>query len=117
MKNDIVETGRVIRKLRDLRLRKSEALDRGLLKAGLQLQADAQKLVPIDTGRLKASAKTQVENSEVTVSFNTPYALVVHERLDVYHPVGQAKYLEEPARKNRKKYMNTIKREIKAARP
>ena len=32
------------------------------------------------------------------VGFQTQYALVVHERLDVHHPVGQAKYLEQPAR-------------------
>lgn len=27
------------------------------------------------------------------------YALAVHERLDVYHPVGKAKYLEDPMRR------------------
>jgi hypothetical protein len=33
-----------------------------------------------------------------TVGFSAPYALYVHEDLSKVHPVGQAKFLEEPAR-------------------
>jgi hypothetical protein len=37
-----------------------------------------------------------------SISFNAPYALYVHERLDVYHLVGEAKFLENAwnAKKN-----------------
>lgn len=34
----------------------------------------------------------------VSVGFQTNYALFVHENLQAHHPVGQAKYLEQPAR-------------------
>lgn len=36
--------------------------------------------------------------TSVLVGYTQNYALPVHERLDVFHPVGQAKYLEQPAR-------------------
>lgn len=35
---------------------------------------------------------------DVTVSFSAPYALFVHEDLTARHPIGQAKFLEQPAR-------------------
>jgi len=34
----------------------------------------------------------------IQVGFSQRYALVVHEDMNANHPVGQAKYLEEPAR-------------------
>ena len=42
-------------------------------------------------------AKTKGKPS-VTVGFSQNYAIYVHENLEVHHPVGQAKYLEQPAR-------------------
>jgi hypothetical protein len=36
--------------------------------------------------------------SDVVVGFITNYALYVHEDMVANHPVGQAKYLEQPAR-------------------
>ena len=32
------------------------------------------------------------------VEYTAPYAVHVHENLEVFHPNGQAKFLEEPAR-------------------
>ncbi len=37
-------------------------------------------------------------NVKFVVGFQAFYALWVHEKLDVSHPTGQAKFLEEPAR-------------------
>lgn len=77
----------------------------GLLKAGLFLQRESQKLVPIDTGALKASANTRIEgeglDSSVVVSYGTEYAIYVHENLEAHHPVGQAKYLSTPLTEKR----------------
>lgn len=40
------------------------------------------------------------KNVSVSVGYNTPYAVKVHEDLAMNHPNGgQAKYLEEPARR------------------
>ncbi len=39
----------------------TKSLEKGLLLAGLRLQADSQRLVPVDTGNLKGSAFTRKE--------------------------------------------------------
>ncbi len=47
---------------------------------------------------LKARAKEAAKNVSVIVGYTQAYALYVHEDLTANHPVGQAKFLEEPAR-------------------
>lgn len=54
-------------------------------------------------GRLLAKLKARrlaAKNAEcvITVGFTQNYGLYVHENLQAYHPVGQAKFLEQPAR-------------------
>lgn len=49
----------------------------------------------IDTLRLKA---VKGQGGSVIVGFSTRYAIFVHENLQARHPVGQAKFLEQPAR-------------------
>jgi hypothetical protein len=50
--------------------------------------------------KLKARAeKTQREaNAAVIVGYTASYAIFVHEDMEAVHPVGQAKFLEQPAR-------------------
>lgn len=55
----------------------------------------------------------------VTVGYKAPYALYVHENLEIHHPIhgtrncgGQAKFLTQPARENRPKYASTIVRSV-----
>ena len=47
---------------------------------------------------LKKKKAEMLGTSPVVVGFTQSYALIVHENLEAFHPVGQAKYLEEPAR-------------------
>jgi hypothetical protein len=73
-------------------------------KAILQL---ANTLVPVSAngshgnpaGFLRDSGHVEIEgsgiDSEVKIVYDADYAAPVHERLDVHHPVGQAKFLEE----------------------
>lgn len=66
----------------------------------------SQVLVPVDTGLLKSTGQvhdpevTAGGNVEVEISYGsdaTPYAVFVHERLDVHHDAPtQAKFLEQP---------------------
>jgi len=69
-------------------------------KAMYKAYKQSQELVPVDTGRLKASAEyVKAEpNTDIisTITYTTEYATYVHERLDVHHPHGQAKFLEQP---------------------
>lgn len=46
-------------------------------------------------------AKARMHNAVIVVSFQTSYALYVHENMNAHHPVGQAKFLEQPARELR----------------
>lgn len=89
-------------KLRDLGKRYGDRVARGLKKAGLFLQREAQELCPVDTGNLKNGASTRSEgngiDTVVTVGFQAAYAVFVHENKNARHPVGQAKFLERPAR-------------------
>lgn len=48
-----------------------------------------------------------------TVGYSAPYALPVHENLSAFHPNGQAKYLEQPARDNAKKYEKIVQQVMK----
>jgi len=58
--------------------------------------------VPVDTGALRRSAmahKPVINGTQVTVSvsYDTNYAIYVHEDLSARHPHGNAKFLERPA--------------------
>jgi hypothetical protein len=63
-----------------------------------------QNYVPVDTGTLKSSGYVELperDGDQLRVEMGyggaaAPYAIYVHERLDVRHPVGQAKFLELP---------------------
>lgn len=74
------------------------------LQAGTQLILDeAVRIVPLDEATLQDSGRAGVDEStlEGFVTFDTPYAVVQHERMDFIHPNGrQAKYLESPWRAN-----------------
>lgn len=63
---------------------------------------ESKRRVPVDTGTLKSSAHVigpdHVGNKFiVTLAYGgaaEDYAVIVHEDLEAFHPVGQAKYLE-----------------------
>lgn len=82
------------------------ATSEGLTLAAEHLLNASQPLVPVDTGRLKASGKVSSDGpSRRYVSYeafdpNTgyEYAPLQHEALSFKHKIGQAKYLEDPFR-------------------
>lgn len=60
--------------------------DRGLKKAGVFLQRESQKIVPVQLGNLKNSAFTRsVEPGHVVVGYTANYAVYVHENLEAAH--------------------------------
>lgn len=69
-----------------------------------ELIAESKPEVPVDTGALRNSGyveQPQVSGNKITVrcGYGGPaagYALYVHENLEANHPVGKAKYLEDP---------------------
>ena len=104
---------------------------RGLKTAGLMLQRESQKIVPVDLGNLKASAFTRARGTgfatEVIVGYTAAYALYVHESVGMvlkgqrrtgfgakgkyWDPQSraQAKFLEEPARRLAPELVRIIK--------
>lgn len=109
----------VIKSLRRKNAMMALGISRGVRKASLHLQRESQKLVPVDTGNLKASAFARVEgtgyNTVGSVGYTAAYAIYVHENVQMklkgqprsgsrgkyWDPQGraQAKFLEEPARR------------------
>lgn len=80
----------------------------------------AQKLAPKLTGALAGSGiaeKAQFNGHDIraTVGFNTNYAAAVHERLDVHHENGQAKFLETPMRTEAPKLPPFVEKAMRSA--
>lgn len=71
------------------------------------IMAEAKGLAPVDLGTLRASGfvkppKFRRSKISISLGFGGPaaeYALFVHEDLTANHPVGQAKFLEQPFKK------------------
>lgn len=73
-----------------------EAEQAALYKKGMLIAGDAAMRTPVDTGRLRSTVYASPPTgfpAEVEVGFGTDYALPVHERVDVYHRVGQPLFL------------------------
>lgn len=100
----------------------------GLKLAGLKLQRESQQLVPVNFGVLKSSAYTRARGQGFTtiirVGYTAGYALFVHELVAMklkglprphkrgfyWDPAGrgQAKFLEEPAKRLAPELRKTI---------
>lgn len=90
-----------------------KGLRKGLFTAGLFLQRESQKIVPIEFAVLKNSANTRPEGTgaktSVVVSYGTDYAVFVHEDLEARHKPGkQAKFLEQPLRDHRERIREIV---------
>lgn len=69
---------------------KVQRMTQGLTQAGLLLQRESMKIVPVDFGNLKATAFTRCEgagtaNVIVYVGYTAAYAVFVHENVDALH--------------------------------
>ena len=132
--NTIVGVEQVLARLKAETVAMSLGCSRGLRLAGLMLQRESQRVVPVDYGVLKASAFTRATGSgfstQVTVGYTANYAIYVHENVEMklkgqprlpphkgkyWDPQGrgQAKFLEEPARRMRGAMRSVILKEIK----
>ena len=96
--------------LNNLMRRQERATLKGLLSAGFFVQRESQKIVPIDTGNLKAGASTRpLSESAVQVGYEAEYALEVHENLQARRKGGKpAKFLQTAIQKNTRKILELI---------
>jgi len=88
-------------------------VSRGVERFALKVEAKATKWAPKDTGQLKRSARTK-ESGRFTykVQFNTHYAGYVHERTELEHDQGIAKFLGRALKIKRSEFMPTVETEI-----
>lgn len=74
----------------------TRSVRRGITETMREVKEKAVEDAPLDTGALKESVRINYNKNSISISFNTPYAAVQHERLDFNHPKGgKAKYLED----------------------
>lgn len=97
-----------------------EAGVRAVGQFGEHVLGVAQEDCPVETGTLQNSATSQPakrigDGIEKTIGFNTDYAAAVHERLDVHHSQGNAKYLENAMKTETPKLLPFVGEEMKKA--
>lgn len=101
------------------------ASKQGLYEEGEEIFAESRQEVPVDTGALKRSGYIEKQGNSVNIGYGrsdelgasnqTPntYMVAVHERLDVYHPNGKAKFLEDPVNRHTRKGADSIADKIR----
>lgn len=87
-------------------------VDVGIENAMKMILRKSKPLVPVDTGKLKASGKVEKIPNGYRISYRAlnkdtgyNYAPIQHDNLSFKHRVGQANYLAQPVQQN----MNMIK--------
>ncbi len=108
-----------LRKLEDIAKRMPA---RRLKKEAEEILKEAQDLVPVDTGALRASGKIIKEDSQGGVTFtvtfgneDVDYAEIVHEDMLVYHSNGVAKYLAIPFDRRREALKKDVRQRLMRA--
>lgn len=77
--------------------RKVEEVAPEAVAAGMEhIHQVSAPLVPVETGRLVGSGTVHVDGDTASLTYDGPYARYQHERMDLRHEHGQAKFLEQP---------------------
>jgi hypothetical protein len=84
-----------------LGVRAPQVLAAALYQEAETIMTKAKELTPVKSGFLRGTGHPeppvmQGDAVTVTLGFGTDYAVYVHENLTARHPVGQAKFLEQP---------------------
>lgn len=100
---DVVGWDAVNRRITDLLQTHLPKIVGDAMRAEMEIElTEAQNRTPVDTGTLRASGFVSGPSSDgsdlsVSIGFGGPgieYAIPVHEDLEAFHAVGQAKFLE-----------------------
>ncbi len=124
------------RTLKTIKQRMPASVGAALFVEGEKTMGQAKRITPVDEGVLRSSGHVQLPefegtHVEVEIGFGGPagtgtqgptneravgYALTVHENLQAFHRVGQAKYLEQPFNERRdglgQRLARTIRRRL-----
>ena len=83
-----------------------------------EVREDAWHRTPRDIGYLRDSSYTKPPNPrmkpmEAEVGYGMEYAVYVHERTELNHPVGEAKFLEKALKKKTRGFVKNLKNKTK----
>jgi len=95
-----------------------EAAARGSLLGAEHVLGVSNDRVPLDEGALQRTGTASVDRADLTaaVSYDGPYAVPQHERMDYRHAPGrQAKYLESALNDSRSEVGALIAAEMRRA--
>ncbi|MBQ0827713.1 hypothetical protein [Streptomyces tagetis] len=94
------------------------AAARGLLLGAEHVLGVSDDRVPLDEAALQRSGTASVDEADLTAmaSYDTPYAVPQHERLDYRHAPGrEAKFLENSVNSERQQVRALIAAELRRA--
>lgn len=84
---------------------------------GFMVKGASQALTPVETGNLRGGAYMRSADTTagpgVEIGYTAAYAVFVHERTELHHPKGQAKFLETTLKKNAKQILEIIRKTAK----
>ncbi len=92
-----------------------DGLEKRLKDAGLFIQRESQKIVPVDTSNLKGGAETRSIGGKgfkahIVVLYKAVYSVFVHENMGARHKTGKrAKFLEAVVREKKNEIFKIIK--------
>lgn len=92
----------LMRRLQSLAHRAPQRLGAAMRAEAEIEMTEAKKRTPVKTGALRGSGHVtgpEIQGNEITVLYqfggpSAPYAVEIHENLEMFHPHGQAKFLE-----------------------
>lgn len=92
-------TEQMIAKLVKIAQAYPDVVGKALYQEGEIEMTEAKRRTPVDTGALRATGvvnppERNGSHISVTLTFGTLYAVFVHEDLEAFHKIGQAKFLE-----------------------
>lgn len=116
----MIDTRNFERELSRYASRLSSAMDAAVLQSAETVMQDSQALCPVATGTLRDSAVTaaEVQGDVVTaaVGYTASYAPAVHEKTDIRHTNGQAKFLEDAVKRYEPQYLGDLGRAAEKVR-
>lgn len=91
-----------------------KAVERAVEKEARKIKVESQKLAPVDTGFLQSSARVKkTGDAKFVIAYLASYAMPVHERTEVKHENGEAKFLETAMKDHASKFLPNVKKSVK----
>lgn len=88
--------------------------EQALNDLGNNILRESRDIAPIDTGLLRKTSKnTKTGKLERTISYNTPYAVRMHEHPEYnFQSPGEGKYLEKPIMQHKSTMLRDLQKKI-----